>query len=303
MNILITGVTETHINHQNRASSTKFVSIPELMAKAFQQLDHDVDHRSVKVGEDLSRYHKVFVYVYPLDHNALNPEGALWALESRYDSYVCLDDWSFQKILHTWEDKIAPEDLCKHTWLAPLFPWGDTALMGLPVDDIRSWDPSPLYELPASHHVQWGKRKAEWYNASLSKDAHEWATSQNLSWPIHSIGGKSLGQPRILESEVVWQYGSYKGVLCPTYTHAGCGWWRVRYLHAAHAGCVLGGSHKELGMMHDSYSHTLHELEKMPDAELERIAATQATNLKTATLEQTLTKLEGWLNDRNSRRA
>jgi len=56
-------------------------------------------------------------------------------------------------------------------------------------------------------------------------------------------------------------------------------------------------------MMHDSYSHTLHELEKMPDAELERIAATQATNLKTATLEQTLTKLEGWLNDRNSRRA
>jgi hypothetical protein len=214
-----------------------------------------------------------------------------------------LDDWSFQKILHTWEDKIAPEDLCKHTWLAPLFPWGDTALMGLPVDDIRSWDPSPLYELPASHHVQWGKRKAEWYNASLSKDAHEWATSQNLSWPIHSIGGKSLGQPRILESEVVWQYGSYKGVLCPTYTHAGCGWWRVRYLHAAHAGCVLGGSHKELGMMHDSYSHTLHELEKMPDAELERIAATQATNLKTATLEQTLTKLEGWLNDRNSRRA
>ena len=63
MNILITGVTETHTNHQNRASSTKFVSIPELMANAFQQLDHDVDHRAVKVGEDLSKYHKVFVYL------------------------------------------------------------------------------------------------------------------------------------------------------------------------------------------------------------------------------------------------
>lgn len=303
MRILITGVTETHNNHANRASSTKFVSVPELMRTAFELLSCDVDHRSVKPGEDLSKYDKVFVYLYPLDHNALNPDGALWALESRYDAYVCLDDWSFQKILPSWEDKIAPEDLCKHTWIAPLFPWGDTKKMGLPVENILDWDPSGLYELPASHHVQWGKRKTEWYNASLSKDAHEWATAQKLTWPIHSIGGKALGQPRILESDVVWQYGEYKGVLCPTYAHAGCGWWRVRYLHAAHAGCVLGGDPKELGVIGASYGYTLHELEQMDDGQLSIIAAQQAVELKTVPVKDTLTKLWGWLNDRNSRRA
>jgi hypothetical protein len=56
-------------------------------------------------------------------------------------------------------------------------------------------------------------------------------------------------------------------------------------------------------MIHASYNHTLHELEQMPDEDLSRIAVEQAINLKTATLEQTLTKLKGWLNDRNSRRA
>ncbi len=71
MNILITGVTETHTNHPQRASSTKFVSIPELMASAFGRMGHHVDHRAVTSGEDLTRYDKVFVYLYPLDHNAL----------------------------------------------------------------------------------------------------------------------------------------------------------------------------------------------------------------------------------------
>lgn len=302
MNILISGVTETHTNHPQRASSTKFVSIPELMADAFGRLGHHVDHRAVTPGEDLSRYDKVFVYLYPLDHNALDPEGALWALESRFDAYICLDDWAFQKILPSWESKIAPESLCEHTWIAPLFPWGDTKAMGLPVENIIAWDPSPLYEMPAVHQMSWDRRKTEWYNASLSKEAHDWATAQNLSWPIHSVGGKSLGQPRILESDVVWQYGSYKGVLCPTYRHAGSGWWRVRYLHAAHAGCVLGGDPKELGVIDPSYAYTLRELENMDDEQLQLTAAQQATYLRVATLEDTLSKLEGILNDRNSRR-
>ena len=71
MKILITGVTETHVNHPKRASSTKFVSIPELMREAYIELGHDVEHRGVTPGEDLKRYQKVFVYVYPLDHNEI----------------------------------------------------------------------------------------------------------------------------------------------------------------------------------------------------------------------------------------
>jgi hypothetical protein len=292
MNILITGVTETHTNHPNRASSTKFISIPEMMATAYTKLGYSVDHRAIEMGEDLSIYDTVFVYVYPLDHNAIDPEGAIYALQQRPDAYICLDDWSFQKILPTWESKIDLMHLMNRTWLAPLFPWGDIDKMKLPVANIIAWDPSPLYEMPPVHQLSWQQRKQEWYNASLSKDAHEWATKQQLKWPVYAIGGKALGQPRILESDVVWQYGSYKGVLCPTYAHAGSGWWRVRYLHAAAAGCVLGGNPLELNMIGPAYSYALAGLEMMHDDDLRHIAILQARELCPATLKETMYILE-----------
>jgi hypothetical protein len=292
MNILITGVTETHVNHPDRASSTKFISIPELMSNGFMSLGHQVDHRAVEIGEDLSMYDKVFVYVYPLDHNAIHPDKAVYTLTQRPDAYVCLDDWAFQKILPTWKDTI---DLTNYVWIAPLFPWGNTKKMNLPIEEIKAWDPSPLYKLPPVYKLSWQQRKQAWYNASLSKDAHDWAAKQGTHWPIYSVGGKALGQPRILESDVVWQYGSFKGVLCPTYSHAGCGWWRVRYLHAAAAGCVLGGNPLELNMIGSSYSFTLKGLEMMDDEALRHLATLQSIELKHATFAKTLATLESFL--------
>jgi len=303
MNILITGVTETHINKPDRASSTKFVSIPELMAKGYGRLGYNVDHRYVKLGEDLSMYDAVFVYVYPLDGNAIAPDNAIYVLEQRPDAYICLDDWAFQKILPTWKDKIDLDALTDRTWIAPLFSWGNVSKMNLPVANILQWDPSCLYEMPPVYKQSWQQRKQAWYNASLSREAHEWASSQSLKWPIHSIGGKSLGQARILESDVVWQYGSYYGVLCPTYTHAGCGWWRVRYLHAAAAGCVLGGNPLELGMIAQSYSYTLDFLESLDRYELEMIAIAQSMDLKVESLHMTLEKLERFANDNHPGRS
>lgn len=297
MKILITGVTETHNNHPNRASSTKFVSIPELMREAYLSQGHEVDHMPVVADTDLERYDKVFLYVYPLDKNAVHPAGAVEVLKRRMDACICLDDWSFQKIFDSWSEVIAPDELAQHEWIAPLFPWGDTGKMGLNVETIMQWDPSPLYEMPPCHQQSWQQRKTEWYNASLSKEAHEWAFSQDLSWPIHSVGGKALGQKRILESDVVWEYGGYKGVLCPTYAHAGCGWWRVRYLHAAFAGCILGGNPAELGAIGEPFGHTLKEIEAMSDKALENLAANQAALLmqKIATKAETLKQLESFL--------
>lgn len=291
MNILITGVTETHINHPNRANSTKFASIPELLAKAFTSMGYNVEHIPVNENTNLKAFDKVFLFLYPLDHNAVHPRGVELVLKERHDAYICLDDWAFQKVLPTWSHIIKPDDLCEHKWLVPLFPWGDPTKMGLDVASIISWDPSPLYEMPPVHKLAWQQRKTEWYNASLSKDAHEWTMAQNLTWPVKAVGGKALGQPRMLESDIVWEYGSYKGVLCPTYEHAGCGWWRIRYLHAVGAGAILGGSPKELAMIDKSYGYTLQEIEQMDDAERQIIAYEQSTSLRTATLDETLKKL------------
>jgi len=291
MNILITGVIETHINHPNRASSTKFASIPELLAKAFTSMEHDVEHGPVTKDTNLDAFDKVFLFLYPLDHNAIHPQGVELVLKERHDAYICLDDWAFQKVLPTWSHIIKPDDLCEHKWLVPLFPWGDSTKMGLNVADIISWDPSPLYEMPPVHKLVWQQRKTEWYNASLSKDAHEWTLAQNLTWPVKAVGGKALGQPRMLESDIVWEYGSYKGVLCPTYEHAGCGWWRIRYLHAAAAGAILGGNLQELAMIGKAYSYTLREIEQMPDDERQIIAYEQSISLRIATLDETLKKL------------
>lgn len=294
MNILITGVTETHLNYKDRASSTKFVSIPEMMREAYSKLGHHVEHRKVVPADNLRRFDKVFLYAYPIGPNTADVESARLVLDQRHDAYICLDDWSFQRVLPTWSDLIEPTELLEHKWIVPLFPWGDKKKMGIDAE-LLTWDPSSLYELPPCHKLSWQQRHKSWYNASLSTDAHEWAQQQKLSWPIHAVGGKALGQKRMLESDIVWEYGSYKGVLCPTYAHAGCGWWRVRYLHAAHAGCVLGGSKEELGMIHKSYNYSLHELEDMTDEELEHVAKEQAANLTTASLTATQKQLQAFL--------
>lgn len=294
MNILITGVTETHLNYMNRASSTKFVSIPELMREAFIKMGHYVDQRKVIPGDNLRQYHKVFLFVYPLDNNVADIEGAKLVLDQRHDAYICLDDWSFQRVLPTWSNIIAAKDLLEHKWVVPLFPWGDKTKMGVDAE-LLSWDPSPLYEYPPCHKLSWKQRQKAWYNASLSTAAHEWAIMQNLKWPVHAVGGKSLGQKRMLESDIVWEYGSYKGVLCPSYAHAGCGWWRIRYLHAAYAGCVLGGSKEELGMIGPGYNYSLHELEDMTNEELEHVVSQQAQSLITTSLQATQKRLQAFL--------
>ena len=84
---------------------------------------------------------------------------------------------------------------------------------------------------------------------------------------------------------------------------SGCGWWRVRYLHAAAAGCVLGGSQEELGMIGPAYQHSLQELEAMSDDELQMVAIAQNMQLRTATLQKTLTDLEEFIYDNNLGRA
>jgi hypothetical protein len=297
MNILITGVTETHTHHPDRASSTKFVSIPELMVKGLKELGHSVDHRAVIEGEDLKMYDKVFVYLYPLDHNAISPKSAVYTIEQRPDAYICLDDWSFQKLLPSWEKVVDIHDLQSRTWIAPLFPWGNTKRMGLDVEKIEAWDPSSLYNCPPVYKQIWEKRKTEWFNASLSTDAHLWTEAQHLKWPVRAVGGKLLGQERMLESQIVWAYGGYKGVLCPTYQHAGCGWWRVRYIHAARAGAILGGDPVEFEMIHPCYDLTLHEIEDMDNVLQKEIATSQAAQLayRSDTITTTIKKLENWI--------
>ena len=76
---------------------------------AYRLMGHYVAHRAVAVGEDLSGFDAVFVYVYPLDHNAIDHAGAVYALEQKPNAYICLDDWSFQEILPTWANVIDVE--------------------------------------------------------------------------------------------------------------------------------------------------------------------------------------------------
>ena len=107
MNILITGVTETHLNYKDRASSTKFVSIPEMMREAYSKLGHHVEHRKVVPADNLRRFDKVFLYAYPIGPNTADVESARLVLDQRHDAYICLDDWSFQRVLPTWSDLIS----------------------------------------------------------------------------------------------------------------------------------------------------------------------------------------------------
>lgn len=272
MKILITGVTDTHINKVDRAKSTKFISIPELITKTLRQMGHTVAHKEVHVGDDLSEFDKVICFLYPLDKHARHPWAALYTLDVRSDAIIAVDDWSCHNVQSTWSDLVGT--LSDRLWIAPIFKWGNVSKLGINAE-IVTYDPSPAVELDA---VEIAHPKINtWLHASFHPSSHFWA-AQATSWPVLSYGCKPLLQPRILESEVIRLHGQVRGSLIPPYQHVGSGWWRVRVLHAINAECVIGADPREFCGM----SLGLHprDIEHLSSESLDELAFKQATAIR-----------------------
>lgn len=76
-------------------------------------------------------------------------------------------------------------------------------------------------------------------------------------------------------------YCGARGILSPPHNHPGSGWWRVRYLMAADAGCVLSAHPDEAAVLGAGYIIATDPriVEKWTDEQLDRVAAQQARTL------------------------
>jgi hypothetical protein len=325
MKILLTGFTQRMTNSQKLRYD--YLTSVYILRDALRRLGHEVDHRPVTPGEDLSGYDRALVGIGPTkSFTARFVPGSAWAyhqLPGRVILYC--DDWSIEKTgydfrntLGRWEQwlgffqtcgpvkgqeleghddrkvdvRLMLESISQNVQvklLAPMFPWGDHAALmrGNLPSQLVPWDPTPLIP-PIVHLRPWPKAQ-RWVMATLQKNSKV----PKGQWPVHQVGNKRDGQAYLPEAEIHKLYGESWGVICPPYQKAGSGWWRYRYQATADARSVLWLSAADKAPMASCYQHSLPEYEKMDDLTLGATADAQHRwfYFNTATAERTLQTL------------
>lgn len=189
----------------------------------------------------------------------------------------------------------AATDLLAARWEAgmvpvcPMYSFGDRSIvrkrMPKEVGPIEALDPtapilpslSPVTALPPQ-----SKKKAWVLGALMPHDT--WLEKKNPSWPVEIVGSRKLikklgGQRFDTEKDVLEFYNNHWGILSPPYPHAGSGWWRSRFLYAAHVGSVLVTDKGEGDPLGDAYKLTIADVEKMSESELHEAAMAQRAAL------------------------
>lgn len=287
-----------------------------IMATA-QEAGWEVERRSVLPGENLDHYDKVIVYLMtPNAFPARFVLGALWALGTRKDAIIAVDDWQtracvngyrnalgrgliwrpiLQSVRRGWEESLIPEnkkvieEACEELnqrtlnrsaiWHA--YVGGDP--LKLPfwrVNDIFTYDPTNFYR--GRYIEQLGptiapeSRDRTWVLASLLQKT-DWLEKQALTWPVDAYGNRKLKQPRVSEVELLRVYQQRWGVLSPGHGLPGSGWWRIRYMMAALTKSIVFGDKKEIEIFGPSFTrYTAAEIEQLSTAELEALGEEQA---------------------------
>jgi uracil-DNA glycosylase family 4 len=280
--ILLTGSTPIQVGSQK--TQMKIITSMSAWKNALTEMGYLVDWRKVMPGEDLSGYSAVIAALNkPVSIASRHFYGALWALSTHSHRIAVMDDWqtlefmpgvktcvkteerAFRLFPHVPVD-LRPElykmlqRLKSRIWpwttIVPVFEGGDISLLGLSHGKIIGIDPT-IYSHRYSTTIK--QKEKRWIQASLLiKDP------PMVSWPITFFGnaGRARGgvgntnhkaQPRLVEADLMTEYCKVWGVLSPKHPHAGSGWWRVRYLMAADAGCILSADLKEASCLGEPY--------------------------------------------------
>lgn len=217
---------------------------------------------------------------------AVNPDAAKKCYIERY--YMMDTDESVQP----YEKQLveAARDLLEERWKAgmvpvcPMYAFGDRSIVRKRMPDalgpIEALDPTSTIVptlSPVSPLNPALKKRAWVLGALMPHDT--WLEKKNLTWPVEIVGSRKLirklgGQRFDTEKDVLEFYNQHWGILSPPYPHAGSGWWRSRFLYAAHVGSILVTDKGEGDPLGDAYKLTIADVEKMSDLEL--IAAVEA---------------------------
>lgn len=178
-----------------------------------------------------------------------------------------------------WEAGLVP--------VCPTYSWGDKSIiqrrMPAYVNPISTLDPSVITK---RHLLETGDltsqpRERAWQMGSLAKHA-EWLdrVRGRALWPVSAFGHRGAGGTRLAtETDVCRRYAAAWGVLSQPYPHAGCGWWRSRFIYAAWVGSVLVADKGEAADLGPAYAPSLEEVEELTNDELAKLAGEQRAAL------------------------
>ncbi len=166
--------------------------------------------------------------------------------------------------------------------LIPAFDWGNKQLVRdiIKSKDIYNIDLTPYvlehYGIDPNFTQVYPEKMKRHILASLV-DHSAWVKRNKFSWPVDFYGAKSMEGAKQLESEkaVFDTAAEYWGNLCPAYPHAGCGWFRIRYIYSAINKSILIASEKDL----DALDIPKHDIETMNDNELVEYANLQSKQI------------------------
>ena len=320
--LLLTGSTPIQVGSQR--TSLKIVTAAAAWYRAFTSMGYDVDWRSILPGENLDKYKVICVILnQPCSISSIHVWGAVWAMATRRDSVIFLDDWQTKQLTSRFETCARSHErafrllkyrgpknevlrysrellatvsnLAGGKWLwpvvVPILGDGDVSLLGLPTK-VLPIDPT-FYTKRYPKPRQARQKNYEWIMASLL-----YKPTPQLSWPIKAYGSldrtSGMGgigspgekaQPRVPEAELMKVYASAWGVLSPAHPHAGSGWWRVRYLMSADAGCVLSADLQEAACLGKAYTRASDTgcVESLSDAGLRKLVVDQRKTLERIT--------------------
>lgn len=178
-----------------------------------------------------------------------------------------------EELLYLWATEDFP------LTLMPAFGWGDfsKAVVGSRFRIHRTIDLGYFFEKDRPAFVAPYQKQRKWILDAPSPLDHEaWYESLDLTWPVDFYGHKKKGLGRIDQERIVQEYAEVAAALAPVYPHAGSGWWRGRYFHAAAANTIMYVGEDDAEALGEPFQVTPQQIESMTDRQREDMAYEQA---------------------------
>lgn len=242
--------------------------------------------------------------------------GGMWALTTHRNVIGWFDDFRFKDQMASWlrkpepafSDRLWPDkrraehDTAieykdkliaafnvikerKIPFIAHIFEWGDIEAMARETPDARwfsRFDISSFVPI-VSNALPYDMRKRAWVSAALT-NTDDWISKLNLSWDVITSTKPKGGNPfgggwkKIPEDELVRTlYRDNMGILCHPYSHAGSGWWRIRYNYMTQTKSILLADRAEVQEMGEPFRYSPAEIEAMSDSQLFSLADRQTS--------------------------
>lgn len=98
--------------------------------RCLEDMGFEVEQRAVSLGEDLSQYHDVIVYLHSIQAFCQRLWGGLYAVAARPDAILAFDDWQINQIYKSFidyqEDLVTDDDRAFRQYLFDLYQGKET---------------------------------------------------------------------------------------------------------------------------------------------------------------------------------